>query len=186
MHLIKGFTLIELIIVITIISTLTFLGISSYKNIQTSGQATRVATDFEQIKLSAKIWKNATDRNYPRNFFLPQNPDYTCFTSEPAVSQVAGFQTYLDKIYRDPWGRQYTYRNNGTTFTNSGTEPTDRGVNVIMRWCGGEGQRYINLARKIDAILDGDGNRRTGFVRWDDDPDTPGAVIYLISANENL
>ena len=180
-----GFTLVELMISVGIIGILMAASVFSYGNIRNRANASKVAADLQQIKLGWKVWKSTTDAVYPReNLFPTQNPDYTCFP-EPAISQT-NVQLYLEDIYRDPWGRQYTYDNEGDTAIPGGG--AGLGVNIVIRWCAGEGQRYLEIAPRINAIIDGDGDvagRLNGLFKWTDNPNVIGGLVFNISSNEN-
>lgn len=175
-----GFTLIEILIVVGIISLLTVMSTVGYGKIQDRARGNKVATDFQQIKLGWEIWKNSNNILLPREVG-GNNPDVTCFT-EPAIDQTV-VQPLLGDTYRDPWGVRYDYDNDGDTFVGAGT--IDRGVNIALHWCAGNGSRYINMAPFIDATLDNKDGNTAGRVRWNTDPAADGGIYFLIAVNES-
>jgi len=186
MNIKYGFTLVEILVVVSIIGILSVIGIGSYTGIQRNARASKMATDFQQMKLAWKTWKNANDgTNYPREDTIgAQNPDYTAScASEPSIDQtVAG--TYLESTFRDPWQREYSYNNDGSTHTD--TLDSDGGVNVLIRWCNAdERNRYFQFAPILDRMLDGDGDRLSGLVRWDAATADVGAIYFMISSVES-
>lgn len=96
-----GFTLIELIVVITILGLLVTLGASSYQNVVVSSRDTKRKADLKEIK-------TALDRYYATNGRFPQAG--TCaYGTNCYVYSTAGdswipalVSTYMDKIPLDP------------------------------------------------------------------------------------
>jgi len=178
-----GFTFVEMLVVLSIIAILITLGFSAYNATRVRSYSTRIAADFQQIKLGFKIWKSFNnDALYPRGNTLGQNPSYNCISEGPIAQTPA--QTYLNEVYLDPWGNQYAYDNNGDVH-NDAVPAIANGVNVFSRWCAGEGAPYIQIAAQVDRILDGDGSNNTGVVRWNTNPNSPGAIVFLIAPNES-
>ncbi|MDA1317315.1 MAG: prepilin-type N-terminal cleavage/methylation domain-containing protein [bacterium] len=174
-----GFTLIELLVVIGIISLLASMSVVGYGRIRGKANASKVATDFQQIKLGWELWKNSSNAIYPREG-ASTNPDITCFT-EPSIEQTV-VQSFLGDVYRDPWGVRYSYDNDGDTFSGAGA--IDRGVNIALHWCAGNGSRYIDMATFIDQTIDGGDGASAGKVRWNTNAGANGGIYYLIAVNE--
>ena len=175
-----GFTLIELMISIGIIGILVAASVFSYGNIRDRAQGNKVAADFQQIKLGWEIWKSSSNAVYPREVG-GDNPDVPCYP-EPAMDQTV-VQPFLGDIHRDPWNIRYDYDNDGDSFTGAGS--LERGVNVALHWCPGNGARYLKLAPFIDSTLDGGDGNTTGKVRWFTNPNISGGIYFLIAVNEN-
>jgi len=175
-----GFTLIELLVVVTIIGMLASISVLGYGKIKDRARAGKVAADFQQIKLGWTLWKNASNAPYP-NELAGNNPDIACF-SEPSIDQTV-VQPYLEDIYRGPWEVRYSYDNDGDTYNGSGSR--EKGVNIILRWCAGDGAQYINIAPFIDETLDGGDGSSAGKVRWFTNPAANGGIIYMLAVNEN-
>lgn len=175
-----GFTLIELLVVIGIISMLATVSTIGYGRISAKAKANKVATDFQQIKLGWEIRKNSSNATYPSEVG-GSNTDVPCFT-EPAVDQTV-VQSFLGDTYRDPWGIRYNYDNDGDSFVGAGA--INRGVNIALHWCAGNGERYIRIAPFIDDTLDRGDGASIGKVRWDTNPAANGGIYYLIAVNQS-
>jgi len=185
-----GFTLVELIVVIAIIGILSAIGFTSFTNIQRNSRASRIASDFQQIDLAWKVWKNANDAPYPRESDLDANgvtdpgygshPDLAC-ADEPGIFETPA-DLYLEDEYADPWSIRYSYDNDGDTFPASGLYS---GVNVFASWCAGNGARYIEAAIIMDRSIDNGDGATTGRLRWQTDPNVNGAIIFMISPDED-
>ncbi|PJC34113.1 hypothetical protein CO051_00395 [Candidatus Roizmanbacteria bacterium CG_4_9_14_0_2_um_filter_39_13] len=176
-----GFTLFEMIVVIAIIGILSTMGFATYTNVKKNTRASRIAVDFQQMKLGWELWRNASNLSYPDES-AGTNPDVTCFT-EPSIDQTV-VQPYLGDIYRDPWGVRYSYDNDGDNFADGGD--IDAGVNIVMRWCAGNGARYIKFAPSIDQTIDGGDGASAGKVRWTTDPEEDGGIIYALQTPPHI
>ena len=178
----SGFTLVELTIVIAIIGVLSMLGFGSYTNIQRNSKASKMASDFQQIRLAWKVWRNANDQSYPSetDFGTGNHPDLPC-EDEPGMSESPVI-LYLEHEYNDPWDIEYSYDNDGDIFPGGGLYS---GVNIFASWCAGNGQRYIDVAEIIDRSIDNGDGSTLGQVRWGTDPDVIGAIVFMISPDED-
>ena len=94
----KGFTLIEILIVIAIISTLLVAAVSSFGD--KPGEA-RIATAKQSIGVMTQALKiyRLDNINFPATGGLK--------TLVPK---------YLDKLQKDPWGEDYKYISDGSSF----------------------------------------------------------------------
>ena len=95
-HNTKGFTLIEVLIVISIIgvlSSLTLLGLGTFR---ASGRDVRRVTDLRQIT-------NALELYYAKNGSYPATNGWEIAIAKPAVTGV------IDKVPKDPSGSSYGY-----------------------------------------------------------------------------
>ncbi|MEK7463400.1 MAG: prepilin-type N-terminal cleavage/methylation domain-containing protein, partial [Patescibacteria group bacterium] len=92
----KGFTLIEVLIVISIIgvlSSLTLLGLGTFR---ASGRDVRRVTDLRQIT-------NALELYYAKNGSYPATAGWEIALAKPAATGV------IDKVPKDPGSSSYGY-----------------------------------------------------------------------------
>ena len=93
----KGFTLIELMVVIAIIAILATAGMASYRLISARSRDARRKTDLEQIRGALELYK-ANNGAYPdqvANYLIPGNSD-GCGTVTSILTD------YIDEIPCDP------------------------------------------------------------------------------------
>ena len=95
----KGFTLLELIVVITIIGLLGTLVVTKVAPMLQKGNATKVKYDLQKIYESATMLYTSTG-SWPESIDEMIN----------AVDEDGlGLPGALDKTPRDPWGNEYEY-----------------------------------------------------------------------------
>jgi general secretion pathway protein G len=102
----KGFTFIELLVVVTIIMVLTTAGAVSYRQTNSSARDSRRKADLEQVRSALELCR-AENGSYPASL---------------GTSIVCGGVTYLTNVPVDPkngqTGYTYTYtRTTNTTYT---------------------------------------------------------------------
>ncbi|HIA27740.1 MAG TPA: prepilin-type N-terminal cleavage/methylation domain-containing protein [Planctomycetes bacterium] len=106
----KGFTLIELIVVITIIGILASTVVVSVFGRSDQAMVAKVKTDFQNVKTAARLFRE-DHRRWPDSLDELMNPPAT-----PNGMQMS----YLENQAFDPWtGEEYYY------------ELTDRGILLI-------------------------------------------------------
>ncbi|MDF1741170.1 MAG: type II secretion system major pseudopilin GspG [Verrucomicrobiales bacterium] len=102
----SGFTLVELVIVITIIAVLSGSGIYLIVGFIDDAKYTRVESDIKALDLALKSY----ERN---NYFKPPTEDQglTALTERPTGEpQPERWRAYLEEPMMDPWGQPYEYR----------------------------------------------------------------------------
>lgn len=123
----KGFTVVELLIVIVVIGVLAGITIVSYQGVTNSTKIASAQHDLEVLKkamLSYRV-KNGT---------LPPGGDFYSGTAVPPPSTwVSTVVTSMknagvlnvsgNKLETDPWGFYYWYDNNDCSFGQGGTSP---------------------------------------------------------------
>lgn len=102
----EGFSLIELMVVLLIISTLLIFAVEEYKRYIAEARATRARADIEELVKSVRLFNIREPRNFDLSVFSPQ-----------ILGNFVG--TYLEKEpSRDPWGNFYQHSANlGVVFS---------------------------------------------------------------------
>ncbi|TSC92801.1 MAG: general secretion pathway protein G [Candidatus Berkelbacteria bacterium Athens1014_28] len=95
----KAFTLIELLIVITIIALLLGVVFIAYGNAKKKGQVAKAQSDMNTLVSALKLFQNEKGK-------LPASDDgWSVIVDHTLVPE-----RYLETpIYNDPWGNQYHY-----------------------------------------------------------------------------
>ena len=130
-----GFTLIELIVCLSIISALTGISIPTYKNYSNKAKCAQALGDLKEIQYAIELLSMDTDR-WPG----PSNAGDIaagganevwdlCSPQAGLVATNGGFPgwngPYMDSVQKDPWGSDYffdsDYRINGEDFAVIGS-----------------------------------------------------------------
>jgi len=109
MKLKKSFTLIEILVVATIISLLTSMAAVSYSQLSKQSRDARRKTDLEQIRAALEMYRSNND-DYP-------NVTINCSSSGGITDAT---NTYLSSIPKDPKCNTYSYyyiRNSRSDYT---------------------------------------------------------------------
>jgi len=95
----NGFTLIELIVVVTIIAVLTVIGVISYSGTNSRARDSRRMADLEKIRIALELYRQNVGSTYP--------------TMNTLVTEK-----YLQSEPLDPkTGIKYTYNRSGYSYT---------------------------------------------------------------------
>jgi general secretion pathway protein G len=94
-----GFTLLELIVVITIIGFLSAVVVVTTKGLPAKGRKTKINQDLRAIVTVAEAIYTDTGR-YPESIESMVN-----FKNEDGTTGIAGLERYP----KDPWGHEYLY-----------------------------------------------------------------------------
>lgn len=71
----NGFTLIELIVVVTIIAVLTVVGVLSYSGTSQKARDSRRMADLEKIRIALELYRQGMGSSYPANLSVLK-PNY--------------------------------------------------------------------------------------------------------------
>lgn len=108
----RGFTFVEILIVVGLLTILFSMGVGSYSSIQKKARDDRRRADIEQIRAALEMYRS-TNNAYPTAF--PTPTPGLAFGSP--LSDV--LNTYLQKIPQDPTNpnRTYYYSTSGNDYT---------------------------------------------------------------------
>jgi len=101
-HGVRGFTLIELMVVLVIIGVLAALIVPNVINRADDARATAARTDVNNLMQALKLYK-LDNLRYPTS-----EQGLQALVVKPSVGPAPlNWKPYLDKLPNDPWGRPY-------------------------------------------------------------------------------
>lgn len=108
MNLKKGFTIVEMIAVISILGILTAIGLNTFSAVQRKGRDARRKADLELIRAALEQYRS-TNSQYPPSIPYPAATTGIC---DPGGCNVG---KYLEVLPKDPvpLQQQYWYQRNG-------------------------------------------------------------------------
>jgi general secretion pathway protein G len=104
----RGFTLIELMVVLAIISILAMLVVPNVLNRADDARVTAARTDVGNLMQALKLYK-LDNRNYP----TPEQGLQALVIRPTTGPAPINWKPYIDKLPTDPWGHPYQYMNPG-------------------------------------------------------------------------
>jgi len=101
---VRGFTLIELMVVLVIIGVLAALIVPNVLDRTDDARATAARTDINNLMQALKLYKLDNQR------FPSAEQGLDALVKKPSAGTVPpNWRSYLSKLPADPWGRPYQY-----------------------------------------------------------------------------
>lgn len=131
----KAFTMIEILVVATIIGLLAATAAVSYTSLNRSSRDARRKADIEEMRAAFEQWRSDYG-SYPTTQVTVSCTVANCCTSQ--VSLISGSNTYLQSVPRDPQcpSRTYYYNPAGYTFGAGLEMATSVCANLTSPLCG--------------------------------------------------
>jgi general secretion pathway protein G len=105
---VRGFTLIELMVVLVIIGVLAALIVPNVLDRTDDARATAARTDVNNLVQALKLYRLDNQR------FPSAEQGLESLVRKPTAGTIPpNWKPYLDKLPADPWGRPYQYVNPG-------------------------------------------------------------------------
>ncbi len=106
----KGFTLIEILVVIAIVGLLSTLATSAFGSARSKSRDTKRLNDIKQIQNSLELFYSDWEYYPTSTGIILGNDDYNCLAAPgfmPAVSCPVKY--YMNGVPKDPFNGQYIY-----------------------------------------------------------------------------
>lgn len=119
----RGFTLVELLVTISIISILSVIGITVYSGIQNRARDTKVSADFDAMYKNIEIARSAEQKTLRQITGQGCSDCNGCRSSDWAACLSIMTSSYAKvtsaPLPIDPWGRPYYFDENEGEFNSA-------------------------------------------------------------------
>ncbi len=168
----KGFTIVELLIVVVVIGILAAIVTVAYTGITERANAAAVADGFKKFEKAMRLYVTSNGlASWPGDSTLTGggNPNIPSL-----ITNVSGFSNYMQSApsVAGISGSSWRYDNDGDTY--NGCSVSDAGVNIFI-----SPPPATALAQKIDDAID-DGNLSCGRLRL------TSTLIFNLNNNSSL
>lgn len=155
----KGFTIVELLIVIVVIGILAAITIVAYNGVQDRARATAITTGFKKIDKAFRLMAIDQDRT---TWWIDNSPSLTN-ASNPKIDDIIAATTLKNYLQSAPAAPGLStgfwwYDNDGDVYDPAECLSATNGVNIVFT---GVTQ---SIALQVDKSLD-DGNLSCGKIR---------------------
>ena len=173
----RGFTIVELLIVVVIIAILAALVIVTYNGAKLRAQASGIAADLKSIEKALILYKTTAGLSA-----WPNDNDATYFTgsANPSITSIIAAQPAFRALMSTApvatgmsASGSYSYDNDLDTYDGCSDQP--RGVNIYVG-----SATNVALIQAVDNIMD-DGNISCGRLRYT----STSSFSYSIALNQN-
>lgn len=181
----RGFTIVELLIVIIVIAILAAIVITAYNGIQQNAQASAISSGFEAISKAFRLKATADGRT---TWWVDNSASLTG-SSNPNISDIITATNLKNYLQSAPAVSGLTtgtsfwwYDNDSDTYDSTAacTMPNaTTGVNIVFA------NVSQSVALQVDKALD-DGNLNCGKVRINIDPVLGTRIFYSLSDQQNV
>lgn len=151
--MLKGFTLVELLIVVSIIAVLSVVGLVSYTNFLSNSRDAKRKADLSFIQSSLEQF-HADQKFYPKQqagrdcASLVNGRLHMILWSECPLKDPSGTRTYLNKVPKDPSSSTtspYNYKYVG--LYGSSTTPCDNSTVLCTSYC-----LFARMENSVSAV----------------------------------
>lgn len=150
----RGFTIVELLIVIVVIAILAAITIVAYNGIQQRSRVTALWSGITQVNKSFRLFLSSTDAT---TWPLDTAVDPSVPGGNPTIAQLVTHTSFKNFMQQPPsQGTNWFYDNDGDTYPAGGMTG---GVNICLDSIDS------TLALALDQAKD-DGNINTGALRY--------------------
>lgn len=173
----RGFTIVELLIVVVIIGILATVTVVAFNSVRLRAQATAIASDLKSIEKALLLYKDSVGFTA-----WPIDTDSTYFTggANPSIASIIAAQPAFRALMSTApvatgmsASGSYSFDNDLDTYNGCSDQPS--GVNIFVG-----SATNVALIQAVDTIMD-DGNISCGRIRYT----STSSFSYSIALNQN-